>query len=164
MTISTHTTIPAPSETSVSRAFAILLDRLSDLTQLEAELAPSDWAETREHHSGDLTRAQIAVLAAAQDTLERPAEHLLDGSLHRLATLAELQMTLLCPEERASLYNQVMAHHDLFEIMGTGALERRVRGLQKVFFQRYSALIEGPQIADISPETGHFEACDAIPA
>ncbi len=164
MTIATHTTIPAPSETSVSRAFTILLHRLSDLTRLEDEESKNGCAERREDRTDDVAHARGAVLAAAQDTLETPAEHPLDGPLHRLATLAELQMTLHCPEERAYLHGQVMENHDLFEIVGVSAMDRRVREMQRVFFKRYSTLVEGPRIADVTPEAGHFEACAAIPA
>jgi len=164
MTIATHTTIPAPSETSVSRAFTILLHRLSDLIRLESAWAASGRAENREDRTDDLTRARAAVLAAAQDTLETPAEHPLDGPLHRLATLTELQMTLHCPEERAYIYQQVLVNHDLFEIVGVSAMDRRVGNMQRVFFKRYSALVEGPQIADVNPEAGHSEARAAIPA
>ena len=164
MAIATHTTIPTLSETSVSRAFTILLHRLSDLIRLESAGAASGRAENREDRTDDLTRARAAVLAAAQDTLETPAEHPLDGPLHRLATLAELQMTLQSPEERAYLYTKVMENHDLFEITGLSAMDRRVRQMQRVFFKHYSALIDGPQIAAVTPEAGQFAAREAIPA
>ncbi|WP_071795134.1 hypothetical protein [Natronohydrobacter thiooxidans] len=164
MTISTFTTIPAPTESAVSRAFTILLHRLSDLVRLEGRMAPRECAEAHEDRTNDLTRARAAVLAAAQDTLETPAEHPLDGPLNRLATLAELQMTLHCLDELTILYNRVMEHHDLFEITGTGAMDRRVRGLQQVFFKQYTALVQGSQIAAKNPDTGHIEAREAIPA
>jgi len=164
MTIATHTTIPAPPETSVSRAFTILLHRLSDLIRLESAAAEGGCAEAHEDRTDDVTSARGAVLAAAQDTLETPFEYPLDGPLHRLATLAELQMTLHCPEERAYIYQQVMENHDLFKILGVSAMDRRVREMQRVFFKRYSTLVEGPTNADVTPETGHFEACAAIPA
>jgi hypothetical protein len=164
MTIATHTTIPTLSETSVSRAFTILLHRMSDLTRLESAAAEGRCPEAHEDRTDDLIRARGAVLAAAQDALETPAEHPLDGPLHRLATLAELQMTLHCPEERASLHAQVMENHDLFEIVGVSVMDRRIREMQRVFFKRYSALVEGPTIADVTPEAGHFEAREAIPA
>ena len=161
MTIATHTTILAPSETSVSRAFTILLHRLSDLTRLEGEQSQNGRAESREEHTDDLTRARAAVLAAARETLATPAEHPLDGPLHRLATLAELQMTLHCAAERAYIYQQVMENQDLFMILGVSAMDRRVREMQRVFFKRYSALVEGPLIADVTPEAGHLEAIPA---
>lgn len=164
MTIATHTTIPAMSETSVSRAFTILLHRLSDLIRLESAAAEGGRSESRAEHTDDVAHARSVALAAAQETLETPFEHPLDGPLHRLATLAELQMTLLCPEERAYVHAQVMENHDLFEILGGGAMDRRVREMQRVFFKRYSALVEGPRIADVTPEAGHFEARAAIPA
>lgn len=164
MTIATHTTILAPSETAVSRAFMILLHRLSDLIRLESAWAASGRAERREDRTDDLTHARGAVLAAARETLATPAEHPLDGPLHRLATLAELQMTLHCAAERAYLHAQVMENHDLFEITGLSAMDRRVRQMQRVFLKHYSALIDGPQIAAVTPEAGQFAAREAIPA
>ena len=161
MATATHTTISTLSETSVSRAFTILLHRLSDLTRLEGEQSKNGRAESREDRTDDLTRARAAVLAAAQDTLETPAEHPLDGPLHRLATLTELQMTLHCPEERAYIYQQVMENHDLFKILGVSEMDRRVRQMQRVFFKRYSTLVEGPTTADVTPEAGHLEAIPA---
>jgi len=161
MAIATHTTIRTLSETSVSRAFTILLHRLSDLTRLEGEESKNGRAERREDRTDDLTHARGAVLAAARETLATPAEHPLDGPLHRLATLAELQMTLHCAAERAYIYQQVMENHDLFEIMGVSSMDRRVQEMQRMFFKRYSALVEGPQIADVTPEAGQFEAIPA---
>lgn len=164
MTTITHITIPAPSETSVSRAFTILLHRVSDLVRLEG--AQAEFGRSMHHgdRADDLMQARFAVLAAARGTGETPAEHPLDGSLHRLATLAELQISLHCPDERAGLYAQVIDNRDLFEITGWSAMDRHVRDLQELFFTRYAALIEGPQIAALDPETDYAEMREAIPA
>lgn len=165
MTATIDTTLPYVYETPVSRAFAILQHRLSDLIHLEHGDIPHGSRETYAERTDHLATARLAVLSAAQNIVETPAEHVLDGPLHRLATLCELQITLDCPDERTDLYATVMDNFDLFEISGMSARNRQVRNIQRVFFTHYSELVAGGSMtAAVDPGIYHSGAPEAIPA
>lgn len=160
----THTTLHDVSETPVSRAFCILLERLSDLVRLERPDGHHGSRHVGTDHADHRASARSTVLHAAQTALTTTVEHPLDGPLHRLASLCELQMTLDCPEERTQLFAVVMSNLDIFRIEESTRHERHVRDLQQEFFTHYAALVEGPRVAPVVPDTSVSARRDPIPA
>lgn len=95
-----------------------------------------------------------AALAVLAEDVETP----LDGPLRRLALIIELQMSIVCSEERRHMFQTVQNNRDVFRIIGQDPAAQIIRGLQDVFFTYYTGLFDIPETVSSKPDQSEIPA------
>ena len=152
------TTFSEVTGTPVMQAFSLLLDRFGAVVALERGPAHSWPKAGHDAYCDAVEAAHRSLMDAALAVLAEDVETPLDGPLRRLALIIELQMSIVCPEERQHMFQTVQNNRDVFRIIGQDPAAQIIRGLQDVFFTYYTGLFDIPETVASQPDRSEFPA------